>query len=475
MGKSIIDDIVTLENLHLAWEKAKSFYQKHEHWYDQIEIASFTANYQNELKSIVEDIKNGNYTLAALKPIFFPKGPDSEGPLSRQMFWVSVRDQVAWLAVMNIIGKYYDKQMPFWSYGNRLYVSMFPIDTKKDSDKIIWGYGPYRNTTTNTYRSFQQSWPRFRKDIYLTAKLMTSQRGKVTKEEDDDIKHNEHLSDIHQVKYKKPNYWKRKQNELYWCSIDLSKFYPNSKVEVIERNFKEFGDEIPDFSQLSKLITSLLTFQISYEGLEHLTNEDFEKIGLDEKPSIFNGIPTGLFSAGFLANIAMLKVDSEVQKIMDNEDQSERHIAHFRFVDDHTFLSTNPHKLLTWVELYKYFLDTHFVDKNGVPCIQINWGKTKPNEYGIYLKKKFQNNDDYIKLSNEEQTSLEEQAIQSMRLDPHYPSTLMNLTLEKMSMINHTPFDLLDADEGKKVLNDLEHLLVTDFPDEEIRKDTRVS
>lgn len=478
LNNSILDEIVKIENLHWAWEKAKSFYHKHEHWYDQFEIASFSANYDYELKSIIEDIRDNSYTLKPLRPIFFPKGTDDQGkPRNRQMFWVSVRDQVTWLAVMNVIGQYYDRQMPFWSYGNRLYVSMFPIAEK--DDRIRWGFGPYRNTTTNTYRSFQQSWPRFRKDIYLTAKLMTSQKGQLNKDELEDIKDNENLNKVLKVKYKEPGYWKRQQKDLYWCSIDLRKFYPSAKVEVIKRNFKEFGKNVDDFQKIENLLASLLKFEISYDGLDDITEEDYISIGLDGKRLEFDGIPTGLFTAGFLANVAMLKVDDEAHKLLVPDGELEKHIAQFRFVDDHTFLATNSEKLFEWIETYKNLLETHFVDNKGNACIEISWEKTKPDEYGKYLEKKFHPDEKFQQLGIEQQAQkldeLKNAAVKSMYLDPHYPSTLMNMTLEKMSMINNTPFDLLDEEEGKKVLTDLEHLLVADFPDEEIRKDTRIS
>lgn len=479
LSNSIIDEIVKIENLHWAWEKAKSFYQKNEHWYDQFEIASFSANYDYELTSIINDIRNNTYTLKPLRPIFFPKGVDENGdPRNRQMFWVSVRDQVTWLAVMNIVGQYYDKQMPFWSYGNRLYVSMFPIS--KQDDRITWGFGPYRNTTRNTYRSFQQSWPKFRKDIYLTAKLMTSQKEKgLTNEEQADIDDNEHLNEIHKVRYKEKGYWSTNRKDLYWCSIDLRKFYPNAKLEIIERNFNEFGQNIQGFQSIEHLLSILLKFTISYDGLDGFEEEDYEMIGLDGKPLEFNGIPTGLFTAGFLSNVAMLKVDHEAHKLLSPVERSDRYIAQFRFVDDHTFLSTDSNKLFEWVETYKSLMEKYFSDKDGNVCIDISWEKTKPDEYGKYLENKFKPDENFQQLDIESkkqtQQSLKKVAIESMQLDPYYPSALMNMTLEKMSMINNTPFDLLDEEEGKKVITDLEHLLVADFPDEEIRKDTRVS
>jgi len=316
--KSVINEIIELENLHWAWTKAKAFFSKNEYWYDQISISNFSANYENELKQIQDDIKGNKYKLQSIRPIFFPKGLDEQGNTrNRQMFLISVRDQVMWLAVMNVIGKYYDKQMPFWSYGNRLYISMFP-DGYTKIGKIKWGYGNYRNTTTNTYRNFQQSWPRFRKDIHLISKIMPEKEIQLELEEREDIINNNNLKEVHKIKYKEKSYWSKNNSDtLYWASIDLTKFFPKANTEAIKKNFTEFSDEVKekytDFSSLQKLIDKLLSFEVNFDGLT-ATDDDYREIGLDTE---FTGIPTALFAAGFLSNIAMLKVDKVSQEIIE--------------------------------------------------------------------------------------------------------------------------------------------------------------
>lgn len=469
--KSIISEIVELENLHWAWTKAKAFFSKNEYWYDQIAISNFSANYENELKQIQYDIKENQYKLKSIRPIFFPKGLDEKGkPRNRQMFLIDVRDQVVWLAVMNIIGKYYDKQMPFWSYGNRLYISMFP-DGQTKTRKIKWGYGNYRNTTTNTYRNFQQSWPRFRKDIYLISKIMPKKSIPLDLIEREDIENNSSLKELHKIKYKEESYWsENKSDKLYWASIDLTKFFPKASTEAIKKNFTEFADEIKekytDFSDFQELVSNLLDFKINFDQLL-ATQEDYQAIGLDKKCDTFTGIPTALFSAGFLSNIAMLKVDKVSQEIL----KKRKEVAHFRFVDDHTFLSTNAEALLNWIEEYEKILHTNFTDFNNTSCMEINHNKTVPTECAMYIAKKKGD----LKYKNKSLEDIKASAISAMYIDPLYPSTLMNHTLEKMSMINNTPFDLLDSDEGSRVIHDLEHLLVAEFSDEEIRADTRMA
>ena len=361
----IIDEIVKLENLHWAWEKAKHFYQQEEYWYDKLELERFSANYESEIQKIVTDILNGSYRLTPIRPIFFPKSADGEeAPCNRQMFYIAVRDQLVWLAVVNVIGKYYDQQMPYWSYGNRLYMSMFPKG-KSSTGKVIWGYGPYRNSTAHTYQSFQQSWPRFRRDVYLTSKIMSGQTDRLKIEEKEDIQNDLAQRSLRKVQYKDTNFWNSlvRFEKIYWCNIDLSKFYPSLKISFIKKGFNAFDEflrQTQDYNKVVELLNALLAFNLNFDGFPSDTS--FECIQLSTSDVNFDGIPTGLFVAGFLANIAMLPTDYSINKIVEKDAKTDRRIAHFRYVDDHTFIAVDESALLDWVDQYKTILDKEFSD-----------------------------------------------------------------------------------------------------------------
>jgi hypothetical protein len=461
--ESIIERIIELENLHWAWEKVKYFYNEDNFWCDELEIVTFQANYEEELKDIRNKIKNGTYKLNQLKPIFFPK----KESVNRQMFWVSLKDQLVWLAVMNIIGKYYDKQMPFWSYGNRLYISIFPNKEESTNEKIIWGYGPYRNTTKKVYRSFGQSWPRFRKDIYISSKVITQKESQLTDEEKEDVIQNELLSKSHKIKYKDKSFWKNEveSKDIYWCSLDLKKFYPNAKNTVILKNFEKYGDflnsKFNDFDILLELLKNILDFKIDFNNGMNIKDSEFEKIDLDKNKVSFDGIPTGLFSAGFLSNIAMIDIDIKLNNIIEKKSKDKDRIALFRFVDDYTIISPSFESCIELLQNIEQNIYNEFDDN-----LKINWDKTKPEELkDFYLKLKKQ------EFSNEEIDKVEK----SMKLNPDFPTQLMNHTLKKMSMSNRLSFELLDSEEEKKYIQDIEHLLMTDISEEEIREDTRLS
>jgi hypothetical protein len=88
----------------------------------------------------------------------------------RQAFWVSVADQVAWIAVVNVIGPQLEADMPVWSYGNRLYR---PAWFEESATHPVLKIGPFRHSPGLLYRKFQHSWPLYRRHIFLTLRQMS--------------------------------------------------------------------------------------------------------------------------------------------------------------------------------------------------------------------------------------------------------------------------------------------------------------
>lgn len=530
----LIDSIADYENINLAWGKAKECYRRGEYWFDQIEYAKFTSNLEKEILNIRDDILNNKYKMSPITPIFFPKGTENSIPQNRQMFWISIRDQVTWLAVLNVIGKFYDSKMPFWSYGHRLYVSIFPKSTTSNG-QVIWGRGPYRNTVKNIYRNFTQSWPRFRRDVYISAKILTGSYDDLDQNEKNDIDENERMPKQEQVLYKKKEFWGGKVNSIYWCNLDIKKFYPSIRTTVIKENILKNISYLPntiiDADEFGKLLDSILRFKLDLQGL---SQNDVEKlIHINSKREIFDGIPTGLFAAGFLSNISFLEIDKILAELVNNRAKTKGKIALFRFVDDFTILAEKYSNLLDLIELIqKLLIEKMGTNEDGFPNVELNLSKTKPTELRNYLLIKYnslnqldecvklnKNNEKYCEYligeynsrkhlnkicveckTSEEQLckylfsrlnssipevvemkynniskKIEESAKRSCELDPKFPAALMNQTLKKISLVNRTPFELLDESEEEQLISDLEHLLVSDLPDEEIRKDTRIS
>lgn len=458
----LFERIYNIENLFYAWKKAKYIYDTDmDFMYDTKELAEFEADLDKNLQKISEQIKSGKYRLKKLIPLWLPKV--STPKESRQNFYVSVEDQVVWIAVINVIGPILDDKMPYWSFGNRLYM---PIWKENAGETDINGepkktakFGYYSSASPKLYRNWSSSWPLFRKAVSISIKNMYSSAGPniyediFSDEDQEDIENIGAAPDSFKIQYWTREYWHNKDNDntVYYATIDFKKFYPsidNKRLfEAIIDNLN-LGEES---NPLKLFIENLLDFHIDIKQFDNFNDENPE-LEISEKNGAFKAVPTGLFVAGFLANIAMMPVDLEVYKRIDGNHR----IGHFRFVDDHVFLAYSFDELRAWIDEYTKIVESH------LPSLEINTDKTEPELFREYIK-------------SEQEADRKSDAMDSCRLDPHLPTPFTTLTLKKLSGISSNPFDLLDDADKKDLLKDIEHILVTEFPDNEIRSDTRVS
>jgi hypothetical protein len=458
----IFSRITSADNLYWAWSKAQRMFTYGDSWIDIRELTRFESNLNLELESIANDIQNGKYSISPLRPILYPKKvKDCDETELRQWFSISIRDQVTWIAVVNIIGPFLDYQMPSWSYGYRLYRPVWY--EKNEKGKIIslkadW----YRNTSGHLYRKFNQSWPLYRRQVYLTSRQMTKtkyQRFTGLTEGDIRILDREEklTAEELKLKYLRKDYWKVRLDEVYWASVDFKKFFPSVSLQSIKENIKKYLEN-KWTSLLEVLIDALLTIPLNSNGFtqDELKSIFPDNIGLDINQSKLTGLPTGLFVSGFLANVAMLGIDLKISEI-----SKKYQVAHFRYVDDHTVLSSSFDTLVEWINFYKETL------RKELPGVVIKEEKTEPKEFRDYI---FPSED-----KKKEIDVVEKEARQVTCLDPEFPTPLMTKTLALVSAINDVEFDLLDEQEQEQLLENLEHLLLVNIPDHELRIDTRIS
>jgi hypothetical protein len=442
----LINRILNKENLYLAWEKLKFSLRSGEALYNDYELSAFELKISSEFDLIIQQGMACQYRMQQIRPIGFPKAGlnDEKEPETRQMFEISLRDQLVWIAVANIIGGELDQQMPFWSYGNRLFISTFFQHDENNVKHVKFGW--YRNTSGFIYRKWHQSWPRFRKHITLTIKKMAE--GMLTPEEEEEVRMNNSINgDVYRqlkCEYLSPQYWTKSKN-IYWASIDFKKFFPKSNLSHIKANLLELLDSEAD-DRFRALLNCLCAFEINYSLW---SDEELQAIGLSATSNTFDHIPTGLFVAGFLSNVLMLKIDVELS----NRLSQNKNIAHFRFVDDHIIIANDFDALISWIADYRKLLSDYHTG------VELNDAKTEPNEVLQFLNK----------------TCSYEDAKKACKLDPDFPSPLMTETLAKVSAINDTEFEMLSESEKDRFTEDVEHLLLADFNNQEIKKDTRLS
>lgn len=437
-----------MDNLMLAWRKIENLFVPGDIWFDPLRLAAFKYRLKDNLELISNQLETGSYQLHELRPVPFPKkkGAEDNNPPIRQSFIIDIADQLVWVALCNVIGARLDTRMPAWSYGNRLYLYWW----KDAADK--WQIGNYRNSTPTLYRNWNQSWPQMKRRITVSLKKM-SFTGELDEDEEKVLEQEQETTlDYAKLKYLTPGYFDQFKGNptdtLYWMGLDLTKFYPHvsiSKIkDIIIRELNAVGDK--DFVSLLCSLCRFVTDIRDYEGRE----DDLKLMGLDDfEVASFEGLPTGLLVAGFLANVFMLDIDKQVDAYLDKHHD----VIHFRYVDDHVIIGRTPEATKQWVETYLKWLQ-----ENG---LEINESKAEPKNV---LKRV----DDIYEVDLQKLVS-------TGAVDSIYPTPLMTQTLQKVSMLSKEKLPLLSGAEFNLVFKDLQTMLVTVIPETEIKKATRIS
>lgn len=466
---NLIEQVTSLENMMLAWRKLERAFNYGDVWYDELLIAEFKMNLVEHLRELAVSIKNGEYKMQPIRPIPFPKGGKDENDelKVRQSFFIDFRDQLVWMAVCNVIGHVFDRKMPAWSYGNRLYVSMW-MEKGEDGTKV-WKVGNYRNTSRNFYRKWTQSWPLMRRRITASLKMMAG----IKKEELDTTEKqtqedNTALSESQkylQLAYLEEGYFEKRDkplSQLYWAGIDLTKFYQQVKLTIVKNVIlKGLQTYARDDNTINGLIMALCGFEVDYCDYTYSGGDDDLKAMQLERGQKFEGLPTGLIVAGFLANIYMLEIDTEVSKAL----EANREVIHFRYVDDHVIIATSPEMLFKWTAWYQKLLSQYGLEVNieklAPECVSRNLSEVEHDQGGVFIA-------DY-----------EDELLPAMRdeaaIDPFFPTPLMTQTLQKVSQLQGMNLNMLSAKEFAIVFSELQSLLVADLSEQEIKKSTRIS
>lgn len=445
---SLVKQIANMDNLMLAWRKIENLFVPGDIWYDPLRLAAFKYRLKENLEQISDRILQGTYRMHELKPVPFPKkkGEDDNEPPIRQSFIIDIADQLVWVAVCNVIGVRLDTKMPAWSYGNRLYLYWW----KDSADK--WQIGNYRNSTPTLYRNWNQSWPQMKRRITVSLKKM-SIIDELDEEEERVYKQEQDTSlEYAKLKYLRPGYFDQfidsKIDSLFWVGLDLSKFYPHVSIQkvrdIIIRELKVAQDR-----EFIALLSALCSFMIDiseYDGKE----EYLKLMGFEHLDDVsYEALPTGLLVAGFLANVFMLDIDRQADAYLDQHHD----VIHFRYVDDHVIIGRTPEATKLWVDTYLMILK-----ENG---LEINKDKVEP-------KAVLDNNSGEIAVNLEK-------LVTRGAIDSFYPTPLMTQTLQKVSLLSKEKLPLLSGSEFNLVFKDLQTMLVTDIPETEIKKATRIS
>ncbi|WP_207424301.1 RNA-directed DNA polymerase [Desertivirga brevis] len=440
------------ENFYLAFKKLRQYLVQANEWYNPVELEAYEAQLPYKIYRLIKEIEENTYTPQAIEPFPFPKKNKGDAQEMRPYFRISLDDQLIWIAIINIIGEAVDTKLPFWNYGNRLYR---PLWYELDKDGInSLQKGRVANTSQRLYRKWNQSWPLYRRHISMTIKVMSRNKNfqpeDLYDEKEQLLFEENNSSDPDKNIYFNKTFWPEISiDTLYWAGLDFSRFFPSVDASLVISNMRDILANRNDVGIILDLAEKMLTFPIRNPWDKAYFLKEY---GL-QKADSFTGLPTGLYAAGFLANLALYKIDQKLQDWIEEK----RDLALFKYVDDQVILSTSQEGLLEFLNFYQNLL---LAEGKGIKFHPDKMGPT-----GVFIK------------DEKGRFALGIPANQHLgnELDVQYPEPLMTHTLKKMSDLNGEDFNLSNEDDLEKAQDDLEHFLIADFSETEIRRDTRMS
>jgi hypothetical protein len=415
-----IERFADWDNLAWAFRKAEYLHRTLYDVTDDFDQSHFELFLRDELGKIRSDFLAKAYQTSPLRLMPIPKKPKNGNSRLRQFFQVAFRDQVAWIAVLNVIGPALDASMPPWVYGYRLYRSPYPVSSSAHPERLL---ASYTRSKDLLYREFKDSWPLYRRHVEKATRLARAARYASDRE-----RHSIHREYV--PPSVRSSFWKRpglRPLNSYLAGLDLKHFYPSIALEKLKRNLLAHCDAYRDDPDVRTLIDALLNFNVDVSGASPETCAACEPPCL---AGLFDGLPTGLWVSGFLSNVAMLDIDL----LVDRESISQK-VAHFRYIDDHTFVSSSDSQLWSWILWYRRLLEDS--------RLSINLDKTVPPAIG---------------------KALASETLSCPEIEPIRSDEVSIRALAEISAIDREDFGILTPEDQEQRLEQLKKLLTEELP-----------
>lgn len=123
-GPTLIERVVDVENLTLAWRRVRSNIQvarrQHSSGVDAVTVRDFEADWVAQMSQLADELRSGTYRPLPARSVRIPKASGGE----RAIAILAVRDRIAQRAVQQILEPLFDPYFLDCSYGCRPYVGV---------------------------------------------------------------------------------------------------------------------------------------------------------------------------------------------------------------------------------------------------------------------------------------------------------------------------------------------------------------
>lgn len=347
----------------------KAAWNRVEHWYrgsdlvPQPEFATWKLHPESEIRDLRKSIRAGQWKPSRWLQLPYPK----KGSCLRHYVLPTVKDQVAFMAHMVLLGPLLDARMQNFVFGNRWYR---PV--RWDSRKKTWTRCPYPFYSNQVYLPYARSHGLYRRVANWTVRQMTkadlerhTYSGVVQLPEDYD--------DHFLPPWVHSNWWDSTSAKpvAYWSTLDIQLAYPSVRLKVLGKIIRNMlkepvsdidqqlsGYPLPILSQVTDRRVCLAVANHLLKALQlvdadpgtvYKIREDAWKPHHLSLPDDNKGLPTGLAISGLLLNVVLHSADSRIYSYLSKQD-GKRQGAFLRFADDMTLLSRSTVGLFELIE-----------------------------------------------------------------------------------------------------------------------------
>lgn len=459
------ESLTSDENLQASYRRARRELEGFEGLVDHEEF----AEWENDLDRHLDKVRDLLLKTCDRVPCNLTPIPKGEGK-ARAYYSIPLEYQVGWLAIIEAIGPLLDKRMPNWSFGYRLHRPRIRTPDGK------WPWDDHRTSSEEIYLGFARSWKPFRRYANLTLNRFLG----VKKQSDDPVEEEilrleEALLDdggipdpqsqpdldlrMRRFPYFASNWSPKTAPRVWFAGLDIENFFPSIDRWILPEILVKELTGLHGFSKPEHWHALFSCWTNFVENPSALKADQLKRQRIEN-----GGLPVGLIASGFLANIFMLSVDRELERLLWSKFLGR--VAALRYVDDFIIFAESQSDLTAWLKEFITILRVH--------GLKLKSEKARPEELCEVVRKLSKtprwipNKQNLKKLLKGKLTSWQETGT-ATRFDR---KEFISTTLQRMSFRAAEDPDMLDESELDYRFLDLLDLAAAGSTNAEVRPET---
>lgn len=388
--------------LWAAWLRIDHWYGTG-NWAPQPELALWRNDPVDKLRTLGQDLRREPWQPEEWLQVPFPK----QGGCLRHMLLPTVKDQVASMAYLVLLGPLLDSRLKNFVFGSRWNRPRI-WDTRRGKPK--WASRPYQFREREAYLPYSRDFNLYRRVAHWSVARMTGD----SLEDGENGARTYRPGDFDEAtlpEWARKDWWRQHDVQCpraaWWATLDLQLAFPSVQLDELKANLRSLLKS--DFETLSKLtsgypwpvlqhlkrrgrrealadelVNALGSVRVrSGEGVEAIPVDAWKPLNvLPEFSDPPKGLPTGLAISGMLLNACLSKADAEVFNYLRNDAHDDRRGAFLRFADDMTLLARSPEGLFALIDRVWAAIsgnaDSCPSDPKSKSNLYFNWSKINP-------------------------------------------------------------------------------------------------